>query len=63
VLLILPHVVGAPQPDVHGGLAPPELSQQFIQATILVNAVFWLALGVFSALTYRRFVFVAKASM
>lgn len=62
VLLILPHVAGAPQSDVHGGLVPQELSQQFIQATILVNAVFWLALGVFSALTYRRFVFVAPAS-
>ncbi|MFT5445335.1 MAG: cobalt transporter subunit CbtA [Gammaproteobacteria bacterium] len=55
VLLVLPHVVGAPQPQVHGGLAPQELSQQFIWATTFVNAVFWLALGVFSALMFRRF--------
>jgi cobalt transporter subunit CbtA len=54
-LLVLPHLIGAPQPDVHGSLAPQALAQQFIWATTLVNAVFWLALGGISALAFRRF--------
>ncbi|HHI93547.1 MAG TPA: cobalt transporter [Gammaproteobacteria bacterium] len=48
VLLILaPHIVGAPLPDVHSALAPADLIQRFIIATIISNAVFWLALGGF----------------
>ncbi len=54
-LLVLPHLIGAPQPEVHGSLAPQALAQQFIWATTLVNAVFWLTLGGLSALVFRRF--------
>jgi len=45
LLILLPHVVGAPQPDVHSALAPADLIQRFIIATIIANAIFWLALG------------------
>ena len=45
VLLISPHAIGAPQPDLHGSLAPAELSATFIAATAFANAIFWLALG------------------
>ncbi len=45
VLIVVPHVIGAPQPDVHTALAPDELIHSFITATIVSNAVFWLALG------------------
>ena len=45
VLLISPHVIGAPQPDDHGSAAPAELVNTFIAATAFANAVFWLALG------------------
>ncbi|VAX00618.1 Predicted cobalt transporter CbtA [hydrothermal vent metagenome] len=45
LLILLPHVVGAPLPDVHSALAPADLIQRFIIATIIANAVFWLALG------------------
>lgn len=44
-LLIVPHLIGAPQPEAHGGTAPAELSQAFVLATALANAVFWLGLG------------------
>jgi cobalt transporter subunit CbtA len=60
-LLLAPHLVGAPQPQFQGGLAPEELSQQFIWATVFVNAVFWLVLGVLSALIFRRFVLIPPA--
>ncbi len=45
VLLISPHAIGAPQPELHGSIAPAELSATFIAATAFANAVFWLALG------------------
>ncbi|MEQ9727333.1 CbtA family protein [Pseudomonas sp. WHRI 8822A] len=49
VLLALPHLVGAPQPEVHESLAPETLEQQFILASLLTNAVFWAALGTAAA--------------
>lgn len=45
LLLILPHIIGAPEPQVHGGAAPAELARTFIVATTIANGVFWLALG------------------
>ncbi|QDD65055.1 hypothetical protein EJD96_13240 [Herbaspirillum seropedicae] len=54
-LLVAPHLVGAPQPEVHGGVAPEELAHAFIRATALANAVFWLALGGLTGFFYRRF--------
>jgi len=45
VLLLSPHVIGAPQPEVQGSLAPAELASTFIMATAFANALFWLTLG------------------
>ena len=53
-LLVLPHLFGAPQPTMHGGVAPQVLAVQFVWATVFVNAVFWLMLGLFSALIFRH---------
>lgn len=44
-LIFTPHIIGAPQPDVHSALAPDDLIQAFIMATVVSNAVFWLLLG------------------
>ena len=55
VLLAVPHLVGAPQPAVHGGVAPPELARSFIVASALANAAFWLALGALTGHFHRRF--------
>jgi cobalt transporter subunit CbtA len=54
VLLVAPHVVGAPQPAVHESLAPEALATQFKIASWLTNAAFWLALGLLSAWLFRR---------
>lgn len=54
VLLVVPHVIGAPQPEVHESLAPEALESQFIAASLLTNAAFWLALGLISAWLFRR---------
>ncbi|MEN5300896.1 CbtA family protein [Pseudomonas sp. TWI628] len=54
VLLVVPHVIGAPQPEVHESLAPQTLEAQFKIASWLTNAAFWVALGLLSAWLYRR---------
>ena len=53
-LLVVPHLIGAPQPAVHESLAPEALVTQFKLASWLTNATFWLALGLLSAWLYRR---------
>ncbi|MDE0458330.1 MAG: CbtA family protein [Chromatiales bacterium] len=53
-LLALPHLIGAPHPDVHSVLAPPELLQTFIVATAVTNAVFWMVLGAGCAIAFRK---------
>ncbi|MFJ3450330.1 CbtA family protein [Pseudomonas sichuanensis] len=53
-LLVVPHVIGAPQPAVHESLAPEALETQFKIASWLTNAAFWVALGLLSAWLYRR---------
>ncbi|VFM97211.1 MAG: cobalt transporter subunit CbtA [Candidatus Kentron sp. G] len=45
VLLVAPHIVGAPHAPAPEGVVPPELIRSFIIATAVTNAVFWLALG------------------
>lgn len=54
VLIALPHLVGAPHPEVEGGLAPPELERQFVLASLATNAVVWLVLGALTALLFTR---------
>jgi cobalt transporter subunit CbtA len=44
-ILVVPHLIGAPQPEVHSSLAPSDLIHSFIYATVIANAVFWLSLG------------------
>lgn len=54
VLPIVPHLIGAPQPEVHGGAAPAALTQAFVIATFIANAVFWLGLGGLFGFFHRR---------
>lgn len=54
-LLAVPHLVGAPQPAVHGALAPAALAREFIVASALANAAFWLALGALTGWLHARF--------
>ncbi|NQW10566.1 MAG: CbtA family protein [Alphaproteobacteria bacterium] len=55
-VLVLPHVVGAPHaPAGEAGLVPPELAAHFAAASIVIQGVFWAALGWLSATFYARF--------
>jgi len=53
-LIALPHLIGAPHPEIHSALAPPELLQTFIVATAVTNAVFWMVLGAGCAIAFRK---------
>ncbi len=54
VLVVLPHLAGAPQPENSGGLAPAELETAFIYMSLFTNAVFWIVLGSVTAYLYDR---------
>jgi len=62
-LLVVPHLLGAPHlvggpfdshPPVDAA-ALAELAEQFVWASVLANAVYWLALGSVSLWTVQRF--------
>jgi cobalt transporter subunit CbtA len=54
ILLVLPHIYGAPQPSEYGTAVPASLASHFIVATTVVNFLFWLILGASSGYFYRR---------
>lgn len=54
VLLAAPHLISAPQPEVHGSAAPAELARSFITATVFANAAFWLAIGGLMGQFYKK---------
>jgi cobalt transporter subunit CbtA len=54
ILVVFPHVLGAPHPEVHGGTAPAALADAFIWRTAFVNAVFWLLLGGLTAWSFKK---------
>jgi cobalt transporter subunit CbtA len=54
VLLLIPHLVGAPHLDGYWGIAPPELSAHFVTASLGVAAASWTVLGVVAAHFWSR---------
>ena len=49
VLILLPHLIGAPHLDTYYGVAPPELSAEFATISMGVAMVGWALLGYFCA--------------
>lgn len=49
LLIAMPHIIGAPHPDVYGGSVPPELAAEFAGRSLGVGAISWVVLGVLSA--------------
>lgn len=54
VLILLPHVVGAPHLDTYFGIAPPELSALFATRSLAVAAASWAVLGLVAATFWSR---------
>jgi cobalt transporter subunit CbtA len=54
-LIVVPHIVGAPQlAEVHANVPEP-LSHQFAVAVTLTSFLFWILLGSLTGVAYRRF--------
>ena len=54
-LIVLPHLVGAPHPEIALGGVPAELASQFAAAPLVVTGLFWMALGGLTGFFYNRF--------
>lgn len=54
LLLLAPHVIGAPHPHEFTGPVPPEIAALFASRALGVGLVAWVLLGVFSAWFWQR---------
>ncbi|MBZ9723618.1 CbtA family protein [Mesorhizobium sp. ESP6-5] len=61
LLIVAPHVVGAPQPDSFETPIPEGLHHQFVVAVTVTNLVFWLVLGAIVGVVRRRFTGMATS--
>ncbi|MEN8194894.1 MAG: CbtA family protein [Pseudomonadota bacterium] len=55
LLILLPHIVGAPHTDVYGGTLPAELAAGYVGVSISAMALFWLVLGGVAGWCHDRF--------
>ncbi|TIT66696.1 MAG: cobalt transporter [Mesorhizobium sp.] len=55
LLIVAPHVIGAPQPDSFETPIPEGLHHQFVVAVTVTNLVFWLVLGAVVGVVRGRF--------
>jgi len=53
-LLIAPHLIGAPRLDGYAGLAPPELSGEYVARSLAVSMAIWAALGLAAGYFWNR---------
>jgi cobalt transporter subunit CbtA len=56
VLIVAPHLIGAPHPEIGGGTAPAELAAAFVGASLAANLLFWLSLGAITGYAFSRWV-------
>lgn len=55
VLLVAPHLVGAPLPPSHETAVPVELHARFVNAVYATNLIFWAVLGVIAGVMREKF--------
>ena len=54
-LIVAPHIVGAPAPPPGSDAVPAALAAQFVAASLVAAALFWLTLGGVGGWLYARF--------
>jgi len=54
VLLLLPHIIGAPQPAEFTGSVPTEISALFASRALSVGLAAWIILGAFCAYFWTK---------
>ncbi|MGC2201823.1 MAG: CbtA family protein [Stellaceae bacterium] len=55
LLMVLPHLYGAPQPATPAAAAPEALAHRFVVAVTVVSFLFWLILGASTGFFYKLF--------
>ncbi|MFC7397038.1 CbtA family protein [Chelatococcus sp. GCM10030263] len=55
LLLLAPHVIGAPRPEVYASGAPAELAGAFAATSLVVNAALWASVAVAVGFFWQRF--------
>ncbi|PSJ63805.1 CbtA family protein [Pseudaminobacter soli (ex Li et al. 2025)] len=60
-LIVVPHVIGAPQPESHETPIPENLHHQFVVAVTVTNLIFWVVLGALVGIVRGRFTGTAKS--
>lgn len=53
-LLLAPHLIGAPHLDGYAGLAPPELSAEYVARSLAVGMISWSVLGLAAGYFWNR---------
>jgi cobalt transporter subunit CbtA len=53
-LIILPHLIGAPQAPAGHTDVPEALSHRFVVAAVLTSLLFWALLGVLTSIAFQR---------
>lgn len=54
ILLLLPHIIGAPQPATFVGPVPPEIAALFAARALGVGLAAWVLLGAFAGFFWQR---------
>lgn len=54
LILVAPHVIGAPQAEGYASLAPAELAAHFAATSLVVHAALWLMVGASVGLIWPR---------
>ena len=54
ILIVLPHIYGAPNSPEHASAAPEALTHSFIVAATVINFLFWVILGASTGYFYGR---------
>ncbi len=54
VLLLAPHLIGAPHPDAFAGTVPPELASMYAARGLGVGLASWVLTGLFAGFFWQR---------
>jgi cobalt transporter subunit CbtA len=54
LLVVAPHVIGAPQPATYASAAPAELAAHFASSSLVMHAAFWALVGTAVGVVWQR---------
>ena len=55
ILILSPHIVGAPRISLEAGLIPVEIGSEYAATTLIITLFFWIVLGGLTGYFYERF--------